>query len=96
LSQTTTASWSTNACTNCEASCGPAGCGDWNDGKPPSGSQYVTPTAVGTYNYTLECSNKNNHSSASDTVSVEVYKAPIWREVAPNLGGYLWGIVFGK
>jgi len=96
LSQTTTASWSTNACTNCQASCGPAGCGNWSGGKSLSGRQRVTPTAVGTYNYTLECSNKNNHSSASDTVSVEVYKAPIWREVAPKLGGYLWGIVFGK
>jgi len=96
LSQTTTASWSTNACTNCQASCGPAGCGDWSGDKLTSGSQYVTPTAVGTYNYTLSCWNNKNGTSDTKEVPVEVYKAPIWREVAPKLGGYLWGIVFGK
>jgi len=96
LSQTTNASWSTNACTNCEASCGPAGCGNWSGGKSLSGRQRVTPTAVGTYNYTLSCWNNKNGTSDTKEVPVEVYKAPIWREVAPNLGGYLWGIVFGK
>ena len=94
LSQTTTASWSTDDCTNCEASCGPAGCGDWSGSKLPSDSQSVKPTAVGTYKYRLTCWNDNNTTFQERTV--EVYNAPIWREVAPKLGGYLWGIVFGK
>jgi len=100
LSQKTNASWTTEGqCTTCNGSTTPA-CDleyAWRKDLPLSSVSPVAvkPSVSGICQYTLTCQGKWS-DTVSQTVSVEVYKAPIWREVAPKLGGYLWGIVFGK
>jgi hypothetical protein len=49
----------------------------------------------GTYSYTLECIGTDPEDIAIDALSLQVVKAenlPWWREIIPNLGGFLRGI----
>jgi hypothetical protein len=64
-----TLTWSSINATSCTAS------GGWSGTLASSGSQTVTPTAVGTATYDLTCSNSAGTSAAS-SVSVTVTAAP--------------------
>jgi hypothetical protein len=50
---------------------------------------------AGTYSYILECVGTDPEDIAIDTLSLQTVKAinlPWWREIIPNLGGFLRGI----
>ncbi len=64
-----TLTWSSINATSCTAS------GDWSGSLASSGSQAVTPSAVGTATYSLTCSNAAGASAAA-SVSVAVNAAP--------------------
>ena len=53
----------------------------------------ITPTAKGTYTYKLEC-NGVDASTIGGVISIDikVITLPIWREIIPNLGGFLKGL----
>ena len=68
LGQSATLSWSTNGST-CTAS------GAWSGTKGASGTQSVTPTAVGTYTYTLVCSGGAYGGSTSQSATLTVTAA---------------------
>jgi Subtilase family len=59
LGQPAALSWSSTNAQSCTAS------GDWNGDKANSGSQQITPTAMGTSTFTLVCSNANGPSAAA-------------------------------
>lgn len=64
-----TLTWSSVNATGCTAS------GNWSGALPSSGTQAVSPTAIGTATYTLNCANAAG-SSAASSVSVNVTAAP--------------------
>ena len=67
----TTITWSSANATGCTAS------GAWTGPLPSTGSQTVTPTAVGTDTYTIVCSNSvGNSQPISNTLTVTALTAP--------------------
>ena len=70
---TATLTWSSTDATSCTAS------GSWSGTLATSGSQTVTPTAVGTDTYDLTCSNSGGNSSAA--------AATLTVTAAPSSGG---------
>jgi hypothetical protein len=65
LGKSATLTWSTNG-TMCTAS------GAWSGSKAASGTQVVTPTAIGTDTYTLECSGGSYGGSTSQSATLTV------------------------
>jgi hypothetical protein len=68
VGNSTTLTWSAYNVTGCTAS------GSWSGTQKPSGSLTITPTAAGTDDYTLTCTNA--HGSAQKTASLTVQAAP--------------------
>jgi len=64
----TSLTWAAYNVTGCNAS------GSWSGAQQTSGSLTITPTAVGTENYTLTCTNA--HGSAQKTATLTVQAAP--------------------
>jgi hypothetical protein len=64
-----TLSWTTSNAAACTAS------GNWAGSKATNGSEAISNLAAGTYAYTLTCTNPSG--SASDTVTANVYGAPV-------------------
>ena len=64
VGEATTLSWSTTGATSCSAS------GSWSGSEPLSGSLMVTPTAAGSFTYTLSCSGAGGSTSKSVTLTV--------------------------
>jgi hypothetical protein len=73
VGSTTTLTWSSTDATSCTAS------GSWSGTLATSGSQTVTPTAVGTDTYDITCSNAGGSSSAAE--------ATLTVTAAPSSGG---------
>jgi len=70
LGQPSTLTWSSTNATSCTAS------GAWSGSKPLSGSEVVTPPDLGTYTYTLTCTNEGGTTSQSATLSVVQFQSP--------------------
>jgi subtilisin family serine protease len=68
VGNSTTLTWSAFNVTSCNAS------GSWSGAQKPSGSLTITPTAAGTDNYTLTCTNA--HGSAQHTATLTVQPDP--------------------
>ena len=68
VGNSTTLTWSAYNVTGCTAS------GSWSGSQKPSGSLNITPTAAGTDDYTLTCTNA--HGSAQKTATLTVQAAP--------------------
>jgi uncharacterized repeat protein (TIGR03803 family) len=87
LGQSTTLSWKvSNAFSQTAANCYAHGA--WSGSRPPTGSQFVTPAATGTYNYALTC---GGVESGSTTVIVN---APVTGPTATPVitpGGGIFG-----
>ncbi len=82
----TTITWSAVNASGCTAS------GGWSGALAASGSQTITPTAVGTASYTLACSNSAG-ASATTTASLTVTAAASSRSGGGALGWtILWGL----
>ncbi len=64
LGASSTVSWSATSAVSCVAS------GAWSGPRPISGSETVTPTAPGSYTYTLSCNNTELGASSSITQTV--------------------------
>lgn len=78
LGNKTTLAWSLRQAENCTASVESGG-GDWSgsvDNSSPQGTKDVTPTASGTYHYTLSCDEANGTRNASSSVTVTVKELP--------------------
>jgi uncharacterized protein (TIGR03118 family) len=102
LGQSTTLTWTSSVGTTCTAS------GGWTGSKAVSGSESVTPTAVGTATYTLACTGGMYSGSGSASTSVTVNAPSGFSETSlvtdavgtgaittdPNLVN-AWGIAFG-
>jgi uncharacterized protein (TIGR03118 family) len=102
LGQSAELSWSASAGTDCTAS------GGWSGAEPASGTQTVTPTAVGTVTYTLVCAGGGygGSTTASATLTVTAPSAFTATSLVADTatGGALttdpnlvnaWGIAFG-
>jgi hypothetical protein len=72
--QSSTLTWSSINTTSCTASgTGP----NWSGSQPTSGTQSAAPTAVGSYTYSLSCSNAvGTSSTASATLTVTAVQPP--------------------
>jgi hypothetical protein len=70
LGRSTNLTWSSTNATTCTAS------GDWSGTEAASGSQSVTPTAVGTATYTLSCMGPGGSGKASATAAVAAPPPP--------------------
>jgi subtilisin family serine protease len=68
MGSSTTLTWSAYNVTSCSAS------GAWTGTQKTNGSLTITPTATGTENYTLTCTNP--HGSAQHTATLSVQAAP--------------------
>ena len=64
LGASSTLSWTSSGAATCQAS------GAWSGARPVIGSETVSPTAPGSYTYTLNCSNVVGGSSVSGTLTV--------------------------
>jgi hypothetical protein len=71
VGSSTTLTWSAFDVTSCSAS---STSGSWSGTQKPSGSFTITPTAAGTDNYTLTCTNP--HGSAQKSATLTVQAAP--------------------
>lgn len=100
--QSVTLNWSTTNATNCSATGGSGGWAGSTIGLP-FGSKAVTPTAAGTYTFTLSCNNST--TNALDSVSVTVSdpsEPPPTNCTAPSLSNTavpqqwdsFWGVAF--
>ncbi|HEY6823046.1 MAG TPA: hypothetical protein VI195_01295, partial [Steroidobacteraceae bacterium] len=67
VGSSTSLTWAAYNVTSCNAS------GSWSGAQKTSGSLTITPTAVGTDNYTLTCTNA--HGSAQKTATLTVQAA---------------------
>ena len=65
LSQSSTLEWLAVNSTSCTAS------GSWNGSQPTSGSQLFTPSATGTYTYTLSCTSPAGTQSSTANLTVQ-------------------------
>jgi subtilisin family serine protease len=70
LGSSSTLSWLAVNTTSCTAS------GSWSGSQAASGSQIFTPTAAGTYTYTLTCMNAAGSQDSSAKLSVQSSPAP--------------------
>jgi len=86
-----------DVCISCEVTSND----NWNktyDPLPLGGNvteQFKINTA-GIYSYTLECVGTDPEDIVTDTLSLQTVKAinlPWWREIIPNLGGFLRGMI---
>jgi len=86
-----------DVCISCEVTSND----NWNktyDPLPLGGNvteQFKINTA-GTYSYILECVGTDPEDIVTDTLSLQTVKAinlPWWREIIPNLGGFLRGMI---
>ncbi|MGC9067168.1 MAG: hypothetical protein ACP5HL_01765, partial [Minisyncoccia bacterium] len=52
-------------------------------------------TTPGTYSFTLTCTGKNGEIVTDDfrLKAVKAINLPIWREIIPNLGAFLKGLI---
>jgi hypothetical protein len=49
-------------------------------------------TTPGTYSFTLTCTGKNGETDTAN-LTVKAINLPIWREIIPNLGAFLKGLI---
>jgi uncharacterized protein (TIGR03118 family) len=102
LFQSTTLSWTASAGTSCTAS------GGWAGTKAPTGSETVTPDAIGSVTYTLVCSGGDfdDDGTASTTVTVAAPSAYSTTVLVADTAGTgalttdasvanAWGLAFG-
>lgn len=78
VGQPITLSWSTLSVTSCTAS------GAWSGAQPTNGNITVTPTAVGTLNYTLACTGPEGNASSSVAVVVNTPSLSLKNVFSPN------------
>ncbi|MGC8944345.1 MAG: hypothetical protein ACP5J8_01610, partial [Minisyncoccia bacterium] len=52
-------------------------------------------TTPGTYSFKLTCTGKNGETATDDfrLKAVKAINLPIWREIIPNLGAFLKGLI---
>ncbi len=81
LGDSQTISWTSTNATSCSKS------GDWGTGTAPvSGSETVTPTAVGQFTYTINCTNNDGSASGSSVVTVTDPNVPAFCSSIPTFG----------
>jgi uncharacterized protein (TIGR03118 family) len=69
VGQKATITWSSNSGTTCMAN------GDWSGSKSASGTDTITPTAAGTFNYKMSCSGGAYSASTTKTATLTVTAA---------------------
>lgn len=102
LGESSTLTWSSNSGTSCTAS------GAWSGAKPASGTESVTPDAVGAASYSISCSGGTYSTPGTASVTVTVDAASAFSKTAlvadtagvgaPTTDANLvnpWGIAFG-
>jgi hypothetical protein len=78
----TTLTWSSTNASSCTAS------GSWSGTQATGGTQSVTPSAIGSYNYTLVCTGAGGSATASVTVSANLVAVTV---TAKSGGGAMSG-----